>query len=232
MKRFLTGALAIAIAASSASAFAADPSYATKVYKKQGGDEIVVTNGGRITVEAGGILDLSASSTLGKGIIPIDITAARSLATNDIPNTAASPSGGILTLNTSPLLKRENAATDKALRIQWAAGNAAEIALPPIVYPPDLDDAAVVTVKILAKSAGAADTPVITVGFFEGVGDTNAGGATGAVTAAVSVISVVIAAADVGAAPKSASITLIPGTHATDALDVYAVWVEYTRKTS
>jgi hypothetical protein len=203
-----------------------------KVYRKPGGNELVVANGGRITVESGGIIDLSASSALGKGIIQIPLAGARAIAANDIPNTAASPSGGLLTLNTSPLYKRENGATDKALKIQWAAGNAVEIALPTFAYPPDLDDTAVVTLKLLAKMGGAADTPTITVGYFEGVGDTDAGGATGALSAAVAVVSRVIAAADVGAAPNFASITLTPGTHATDAIDLYAAWVEYTRKTS
>jgi hypothetical protein len=207
-------------------------SYQPKVHRKQGGNELVVKSGGRITIESGGILDLSASASLGKGIIPIDIAGARSLASNDIPNTAAAPPGGLLTLNTNPLLKRENAATDKALKIQWAAGNAAEIALPPVVYPPDLDDAAIVTVKMLAKMGGSTDTPTITVGFFEGVGDTDAGGATGALSSSLAVVSRDIAAADIGAAPKAASITLTPGAHATDVLDLYAVWLEYTKKTS
>ncbi len=37
----------------------ADPSYKAKVYRKQGGDELVVASGGVITVESGGSFDPS-----------------------------------------------------------------------------------------------------------------------------------------------------------------------------
>lgn len=33
-------------------------SYNVKVYKKQGGDELVVASGGKITVQSGGVLDV------------------------------------------------------------------------------------------------------------------------------------------------------------------------------
>jgi hypothetical protein len=39
-----------------------DNTYQSKVYKKQGGDELVVANGGKITVEAGGTIDVSAGT--------------------------------------------------------------------------------------------------------------------------------------------------------------------------
>jgi len=39
-----------------------DSTYQAKVYEKQGGDEIVVANGGKITVEAGGEIDISAGT--------------------------------------------------------------------------------------------------------------------------------------------------------------------------
>lgn len=35
-------------------------SYQPKVYRKQGGDELVVASGGKITVETGGIIEPSA----------------------------------------------------------------------------------------------------------------------------------------------------------------------------
>ncbi len=39
-----------------------DSTYQTKVYTKQGGDELVVAIGGKITVEAGGTIDVSAGT--------------------------------------------------------------------------------------------------------------------------------------------------------------------------
>jgi hypothetical protein len=46
----------------------ADPSYQPKVYRKQGGAEMVIASGGKITVESGGTIDpgpVAASNTQG-----------------------------------------------------------------------------------------------------------------------------------------------------------------------
>lgn len=202
--------------------------YQPKVYRKQGGDEMVVASGGQITVEAGGVFSLPGDR--GKGYIPIGIMNARLLTTNAFLNTieAGTPDG-----NTAPSLQRVNAATDKKARLIWAASAVDEIHLGDFAYPPDLDDAQPVTVHVLAAMAGAADTPVLAIGYFEGLGDTNAGGNTAAVTGiALAEYSVTIAAADVGAHPNAASITLTPAAHGTDALHIYGAWIEYVRKTS
>lgn len=45
----------------------ADTTYQPKVYRKQGGDELVVASGGKITVESGGIIDYE-NMTPGAGI--------------------------------------------------------------------------------------------------------------------------------------------------------------------
>ncbi len=39
-------------------------SYTTKVYMKQGGDEMVVASGGKITVEAGGAIEAAEGSII------------------------------------------------------------------------------------------------------------------------------------------------------------------------
>jgi hypothetical protein len=65
MKNFLIAFLVVLlIAIMAAVSFAADPTYGPKVYNKQGGDELVVANGGAISVEDGGnISGLSLSIT-------------------------------------------------------------------------------------------------------------------------------------------------------------------------
>ena len=80
--------------------------------------------------------------------------------------------------------------------------------------------------------AASVDVPVIAVGAFEGIGDTNAGGNTAALSTSVQDLTVSIAAADVGPQPTMLALTLKPGTHATASNDVYvyAVWLVYTRK--
>jgi hypothetical protein len=126
-----------------------------------------------------------------------------------------------------PYLARVNGATDPAFKLVWPAGDVTPVQLAPMSYPPDLDDAAAVTVNLLAKMSGATDTPVIAVGAYEGVGDTNAGGNTAALAAALAEKSVSIAHGDIGAHPKGLNILLTPGTHANDAVEVYAAWAEY-----
>lgn len=168
------------------------------------------------------------TTTMATGFINLPLTGWRLTAANDIAAKNAAD-GGLISLDTDPTLKRVNAATDKQLRIAWAATSVVEITCQ-FAYPPDLDDTAAVTFNALMGMSGAADTPVIAVSFWEGVGDTNAGGNTAALAAAVAQKTVVIAAGDVGAYPKAATVGLIPAAHGTDAIYMYAAWITYTRK--
>jgi hypothetical protein len=168
------------------------------------------------------------TDTLATGYINLPLGGWRLIAANDIAAKNAAD-GGLISLDTDPTLKRVNAATDKQLRIAWAATSVIEITTQ-FAYPPDLDDTAAVTVNLLMGMAGAADTPLIGVSYWEGVGDTNAGGNTTALAAAVAQKTVAIAAGDVGAYPKVATVGIIPAAHATDAIYLYAAWITYARK--
>lgn len=166
------------------------------------------------------------------GFIDIPLASLREIFTNDIGNAAtaaATGSGGILAKDTTPILERINGATDKALRVKWAAGNVDAVTFQ-FSYPPDLDDAQPVVVNILAKSGGATDTPTITVAYFEGVGDTNAGSATAALSATLAKVTASITAANVGPYPTAATVELVPGTHGTDTVEITGIWIEYVRK--
>lgn len=167
------------------------------------------------------------------GYIPLPLSGWREIASNDydtVATGAAKGSGGTLGKDSTPNLERINAATDKKTQLEWAAANVDEIACD-FAYPPDLDDAQPIVFNMLAKMGGATDTPVVAVSYFEGVGDANAGGNTGAVTGTtVTKYTRTIAAADVGAYPNAASIGLVPAAHGTDTLVVLATWLEYTRK--
>ena len=46
--------------------------YESKVYRKQGGEELVVASGGKITIESGGTIDASSgTTTLGAGSVAL-----------------------------------------------------------------------------------------------------------------------------------------------------------------
>lgn len=163
-----------------------------------------------------------------KGYIPLDLSVGRILSAGATQNTLAN--GGLSASDSAPIYQRVNGATDKALRLNYAATVVAEVVWS-FSYPPDLDDLSAVEVHMLAASGGATNSPVMGVAYFEGVGDSNAGGNTAAITGTtVAEYSVTIAAADVGAHPNFASVSLVPAAHGTDALFLYALWIEYTRK--
>lgn len=168
------------------------------------------------------------TDTLALGMIPLPLGSAREIVANAIPNAAAI--GGLLASDTTPILERVNGATDKKMRLRWAATNVDALQWD-ITYPPDLDDTANVIVYVLAAMGGASDTPTLAINYFEGLGDTNAGGNTAAVTGtSIAVYSRTITAANIGAYPNGASIEIVPAAHGTDTLLIYAAWVEYTRK--
>ncbi len=170
---------------------------------------------------------LNSSASQATGFIPLPLAQARLIASSDIA-AKGTPDGGTISLDTDPTFKRINGATDKNSRIAWAASSVIPIQWS-IAYPPDLDDTSTLTVHLLCGMAGASDTPVIGVAYFEGVGDTNAGGNTAALAATVADKTVVITAANLGTYPNSATIELIPAAHGSDALYLYAAWITYNR---
>lgn len=175
-----------------------------------------------------GVTAAKLSSTLIKGFIPLDITMLRIIATNAIGNLSE---GMLLDGNTAPSLARVNGATDKALRVIWAASSSIECQFPPVPKPPDLDGASNLTIHLMmAKDTNTDNTVTVDVQVFDGVGDTECGAATGALSSAtLAEYSATVAAADLGDHPGFLNISLVPGTHTTDAIYLYAAWIEYTR---
>lgn len=179
-------------------------------------------------IDAGAVTAVKLEGNLAVGFIPLDITTARVIASNAIANTTE---GGVPDGNTDPILARVNGATDKTLRLTWAAGSSVEIQFAPIPKPPDMDGATAATVHLmLAKDTNTDTGAVVAVSIWDGVGDANAGGNTAALAAAaLAEKSVTFAAADLAAPPGFFNVSVIPGTHAADAIYLYAAWIEYAR---
>lgn len=159
--------------------------------------------------------------------MPLDIAALREIATNDIQNLAAI--GGLLASDSDPALARVNGATDKALRVTWdAAADTDEVAFPPIPMLPGmgLND---ITVHLLMAMGGTTDTPTVDVQAFSGLGDTEMGAATAAVTGtAIAEYTATLTAANLVDHPSFLNLALVPGAHTTDALYLYGAWLEMT----
>jgi len=190
------------------------------------GDKIYVEDS--LTSKAATIAELRTALG-GVGFHPLYITDLRVLATNEVVNLAGH--GGIVALDSVPILERTSTTTDKSLRLNWALGVTAEVYWPPIPMPPDLDETKDVSVHLVAEMDGAIDTPVIDIQAWDGVGDTEMGGDTASVTDALIEVSRTLLAADITGHPLGfLNLQLVPAAHGTDALYLYVAWLEYIRK--
>lgn len=174
------------------------------------------------------ILALQTGANRNLGHIAVPLIGARTLASNDFDVLANQ--GGLLAKNSDPLLERVNGATDKAVRVSWASASVKEIQLPPVYWPSDLDPSVAVTANFLAvMKAASVNVPVLTVGAFEGIGGTNLGGNTAALSTTLGVRTVSLTIAGY---PGFLSLNVAPAAHATASNDVYllACWLEFTKK--
>jgi len=177
--------------------------------------------------------DLKSDLKSAQSFIPLDICAFREISANAIQNLAAH--GGILGSDSTPVLERVDGATDRALRIRWAADDVAEIAYPPIPLPPDLNPAANVIVHLMLARSGATDDCQIDVLALEnGVGayaaDVEMGGKTAALaTTNVTEATSVLSASGIAGHPSLLNLSLLPDAHAADAIYLFGGWIEFTR---
>ena len=176
---------------------------------------------------AGAVTAAKLSTTLKTGFIPVPLADLREAASNNLLNAAGN--GGILATDTTPIFEYTSGDTDSALRLRWAASNSDPLAFQ-VPLPPDLDEASVVEVHLLAAMGGATDIPVVDIDSFFMAGDTKVEDASAAITGTtVAEYVITIAAADVPAGAQTLSVELTPAAHTTDTLLLYAVWIEYTR---
>lgn len=200
----------------------------TLVHGEQGGAGLVVESGGTLTVKSGGTLDVQSGATIKRrGFIPLDIANAVILSSNAVQNLTE---GGRPDGNSSPSLTRVNGATDIAFLLTWAASAVEEVQWS-VPLPPDLDDASTLEVNLWIEKDTNTDTAaVVAVKLFQGKGDANAGGNTAALAVATGTLyTVTMSAANLLAASGAPflNIALVPGTHANDAIRLYAAYVTY-----
>lgn len=166
------------------------------------------------------------------GFYQIPLAGFRAIATNDIPAQAGTPIGGLLCGDSAPVYKRINAATDKGLRIQWAATSVIEITAEQFLTPPDMDVTKTSTLNIICSMGGGTDTPTLTVNAFPGVGGVDFGSATAALNNTVTNRSVAFAANKFGSFGVTgfSSFSVTPGAHGTDALNIFGMFLQYSKK--
>ena len=168
--------------------------------------------------------------------IPLPLATWRAVDTNaiaDITNTPATDDdyGGLLHAGSVPILQLTNGDTDSALRLHWAASDSNPIIIQ-AVLPPRIDATADIVVHLRAAMSGTTNTPTIASDIYLQEGDTKVEDASAAITGAtVAEYTITFGNADLTAGDQTITIELTPGAHTTDALYVYATWIEYTGTT-
>ena len=166
------------------------------------------------------------------GLIDLPLTSWREVVSNDIAalgTAGTTGSGGVLATDTTPTLETVNGDTDSQLRVLWAAGNAHAL-MNQLTIPPDLDVTQPIVLTMRGAMAASADTPAMDVDAFFDEGDTKVETSTFGWTATIANRTATISASDIPSSPTTLSIEITPGTHATDAMTMYASYITYTRK--
>ena len=161
------------------------------------------------------------------GTFDIPLSAFRETASGDVGNAAAN--GGLLASDTTPIL--EGAGATNAQRLNWATGNVDAVTAG-IVLPPDVDGTAQVEFELIVAGAGTTNGWTNASGLvtnWDGGANVTDAVADSAATA-VHAASATVAASDIPDEPYCLSVTIVPPTHATDALFLLGVRGTYTRR--
>lgn len=179
------------------------------------------------TVEAA-LAELYQNAISIQGFVPVPLQALREVSSMAVGNIVAN--GGVLASDTTPILQPINGATDGCQVVAWAAGNADPVAVS-IPLPPDLDDTADLVLHTRIASAGTTNAVGFTVDSWFNEGDTKVTDTSQTnQTATYAEKLTTIAAADVPAGAQTLTVSLTPVTHATDAMYLSALWLEYKTK--
>lgn len=180
----------------------------------------------KATVEAA-LQEIYQHLITAQGFLPVPLTTVREAPSNAIPNTTAN--GGVLSSNTAPILNLTDGDTDSALRINWALTETDAIVFQ-IPLPPDLDAGSDLVIHLRSAAGGATDTITINSDSYFNEGDTKVEDSVSVSGTAYAEKEITIAAADIPSGAQTFTCELTPGAHATDALYITAIWVEYQKQ--
>lgn len=161
--------------------------------------------------------------------IGIPLTSVREVGSNNFLNIAGN--GGVLATDTTPIIQYTNGDTDSAIRLNWAGGNSDPIAFQ-FLLPEDYAEGSDMTVNFYGASAGASNSPTMSVDTFFDVGDTKVTDVSAALTNTLAVRTATIAASDIPAGATVVNMEVTPAAHATDALYLYGIYVTYATEAS
>ncbi len=217
-----------------------DASYNGRVYVKQGATELVIDNGGTLTIAVGAAINglQNAIANLASGTIDLgphlwnarEIASAENFATG-----SSAPSawwGGLLNSETTPAFTI-NSTADQSFYLNWASANVDTIKLPPIAMPADFSTAGGLRVELYGRSAGtgtASDAAAaFSVNAWSGIGNSNIGTTHADFSSGYTWKTVSLASGSL--TTSVLNITLTPKAHAGRALRLAAARIRYNRTT-
>ncbi len=162
-----------------------------------------------------------------RSVIPLSLNDFRTATTGDVP--AAASNGGLLALDSTPTLTGTAATVGQQL--SWATGNVTQI-LTQIALPEDFDGREDVLVDLWVSSGttNAATMGVLTNWNGASADITDSASDAATLSATLHKITARIAAADIPDTAAFVSIALVPPTHATDTIQLFAARLTYVAK--
>lgn len=207
--------------------------YNTKVYRKPGGNELVVASGGTITLETGAVVNglsgaLSGKLASGSFDLTAHVFGARQLASAETLSTGV---GGIITSSADAPQLAHNSSVDMSLYLNYASAVVAAIQPISFSLPQDLSTAAGLTIELKGETVGTASAADAAQGFdircWSGVGDTEMGSTHPNFTSTPSWKGITIASGDL--TTGLISWVLVPSAHANRPFKLYGARARYTR---
>ena len=206
--------------------------YSVGIFRRQGGNEMVVSSGSSFVVDAGGVFTFNGTLNASGGAVVLPGVLGRgyiNLPLGDAMEVSSADSLNPLTSGTNPLIGRINAGTDPKARIRWASGTGAtDLVQWDVHLPPDVATAGGMTLNLYGeKTSGTSNA--LEARIFFGVGDTNAG-STVALTSSPANAAITIASGDIVA---NTPVAIIVGPQSVSGnVDLYGARLTYTRLSS
>lgn len=159
--------------------------------------------------------------------IPLSLNDFREATSGDVGNIVAN--GGILASDTTPVLS--GTASTVSQQLNWATGNVDQI-LTQIVLPEDFDgrEDVLIDLWVASGTTDAATMSVITNWNGAAADVTDSADDAATLSATLHKITARVSAADIPDAAAFVSIALVPPTHATNAIQLFAARLTYVPK--
>ena len=194
----------------------------------------ISTNGGDIT----SVIDMRGShmwfspagtDTGKKGGVSTVLTGLREIVGNNIPSGASN--GGVLALDTTPVLEFINGDTDSCLRVNWVAGNQDPVVFQ-VSLPSDLDTNGDVEIHLRVASESTTDVAGFNADSYFNEGDTKVEDSASQTSASATYeeLTITIDNTDVPSDAQTLTVELTPQAHTTDDMYLTAIWIEYTKE--